>query len=123
MKLIFSHLKLDHFQARAINIINLPYIKERNLILAADHSMPEALWFDNQNLGGSFTGFVRGLAYDNRYYYVGLTNTMYASRLTGIRNNTMCNTGFFLFDPNLKTSRFYTTPDLMNIHSLLVEVA
>jgi len=118
-------LSLDDLSAKPTTLVRdlwMPHsVKFINGKVCYLNSMPGDLWIGNQNVEGSFPGFVRGLAYDNQYYYVGLTDTMYASRLTDIRNNTMCNTGFFLFDSNLKTSRFYSTPDLMNIHSLLVE--
>lgn len=83
-------------------------------------SMHGYFYIGNKSIGGQFPGFIRGLDYDGRFYYVGQSEDMYMSRLFGLSNNIMLNAGFYLFDVNTKVSRFYGFPGLVNIHDLLV---
>ena len=46
---------------------------------------------------------------------------MYMHRLLGLSNNIMQNAGIYLFDSETKVSRFYSFPDLVNIHDILIE--
>ena len=71
-------------------------------------------------LVGEFHGFARGLAHDGQFYYVGMSEDMYMSRLFSVRPNIMLNAGFFLFDVHTKASRFYPMLDHMNIHDLFI---
>ena len=46
---------------------------------------------------------------------------MYLSRDIGSNvHNTMCNAGIFQLDINKNISRFLSTPDVMNIHDVLI---
>ena len=83
-------------------------------------SMRGLLFVGNHNVPGKFSGFVRGLDYDGRFFYVGQSEDMYTSRLFGISNNIMLNAGFYLFDMEAKASRFYPCLDIMNVHDLLL---
>ena len=83
-------------------------------------SMRGRFHISNQTIAGEFPGFVRGLDYDGRYYYIGQSEDMYMSRLFGVSNNIMLNAGFYLFDIDTKASRFHIMTDFMNIHDLLV---
>jgi hypothetical protein len=74
----------------------------------------------NQTFAGEFPGFARGLAYDDRFYYIGMSEDMYMSRLFNTKSNIMLNAGFFMFDAATKASRFYPMHDNMNIHDLVV---
>ena len=69
---------------------------------------------------GEFDGFVRGLAFDGRFYFIGQSEDMYMGRVFGTRKNIMLNAGFYLFDPETKASRFYPMLDNMNIHDILI---
>lgn len=71
-------------------------------------------------VSGKFPGFMRGLEFDGKYFYIGQSETMYSSRLFGVSNNIMCNAGLYLFDNKTKVSRFYSFPDMMNVHDILV---
>lgn len=77
-------------------------------------------YIGNQNIAGEFPGFMRGLDYDGRFYYIGQSEDMYMSDLFGISNNIMLNAGFFLFDVDTKVSKFYSFKDLINVHDILV---
>jgi len=83
-------------------------------------SMRGNFYIGNQVIAGHFSGFIRGLAYDGRFYYVGQSQDMYLSRLYGVSNNVMSNAGFYLFDADAKVSRFYSFMDLINVHDLIV---
>ena len=83
-------------------------------------SMRGRFYTNNQTLGGEFPGFVRGLAYDGRFYYIGQSEDMYLSRLSGITKNRMMNAGFYMFDMETKASRFHSFMDNMNIHDLMI---
>ena len=68
-----------------------------------------------------FSGFVRGLSFDGNYFYVGQSEDMYLSRDIGSGvHNTMCNAGIFQLDISKNMSRFLSTPDVMNIHDVLI---
>ena len=84
-------------------------------------SMNGNLWVGNKKVEGKFPGFMRGLTYDERFYYIGQSETMYMSRLFKVKDNIMCNAGIYLFDIDNKVSRFYSFPFMMNVHDLLVE--
>ena len=68
-----------------------------------------------------FSGFIRGLAHDGNYFYIGQSEDMYLSKDMGSEiNNTMCNAGIFQLDANKNISRFLSIPDVMNIHDILI---
>tara|TARA_B100001093_G_scaffold473423_1_gene497337 strand:- start:2980 stop:4221 length:1242 start_codon:yes stop_codon:yes gene_type:complete len=68
-----------------------------------------------------FPGFTRGLSFDGRYFYIGQSEDMYLSKDMGLdMHNTMCNAGIYQLDKDKNISRFLSTPDVMNIHDILV---
>ena len=83
-------------------------------------SMNGDFWVGNKRIEGNFPGYVRGLAYDGRFYYIGQSESMYSSRLFGFSKNVMCNAGLYLFDKDTKVSRFFSFPKLMNIHDVVL---
>ena len=85
-------------------------------------SMRGRLHTDNQFIAGTFSGFVRGLTHDGRFYYIGQSEDMYMSRVFGSRDSIMLNAGFYMFDIDTKASRFYPMLDNMNIHDLLLPI-
>ena len=78
------------------------------------------LHLSNQTIAGEFSGFVRGLAHDGIYYYIGQSEDMYISRLFGTKPSVMLNAGFYLYDTETKASRFYPMLDNMNVHDLMI---
>lgn len=83
-------------------------------------SMRGTFHTNNQVVAGEFPGFVRGLAFDGRFYYIGQSEDMYMSKRFKKTNNIMLNAGFYLFDTETKASRFYPMLDHMNIHDLMI---
>jgi len=78
-------------------------------------------FFIGTNNLATFPGFIRGLSHDGNYFYVGQSEDMYSSRMMGKSSNvTMTNAGIYQFDHEKKISRFLSTPDIMNIHDILV---
>ncbi|MEA3346891.1 MAG: hypothetical protein U9Q21_02240 [Candidatus Auribacterota bacterium] len=69
---------------------------------------------------GDFFGFIRGIAYDNVYYYIGQSETRYFDRLKGIRKNIGMNAGFYLFDEETKAAKFFTIPKLRQVRDIVV---
>lgn len=83
-------------------------------------SMRGSLHVGSQRIAGRFPGFARALAFDGRFYYVGMSEGMYLSRLAGLSDNIMLNAGVFLFDAATKASRFYPLYGHMNVHDILI---
>ncbi|MDX4039816.1 DUF4915 domain-containing protein [Aliarcobacter skirrowii] len=83
-------------------------------------SMRGDFWIGNQKIVGKFNGFVRGLAFDGKYYFIGQSEDMYTSELFGIKDNIMINAGLYLYDIKTRVSRFYSFPDLSNIHDIKI---
>lgn len=83
-------------------------------------SMRGYLYSGNQKIIGKFNGFVRGLAYDGKYYFIGQSEDMYMSDLFGIKDNIMLNAGVYLYEEKSKVSRFYSFPSLSNIHDVKI---
>jgi len=69
---------------------------------------------------GEFSGFIRGLGYDGVYYYVGQSETRYFDRLKGIKNNIGMSAGFYLFDAETKAAKFFSIPQVRQVHDLWV---
>jgi len=69
---------------------------------------------------GKFNGFLRGLDFDGRYYYVGTTEHRYPEKLHGLSRNISLDTGFHIFDAKNKMSRFFSLPVTDGVHSVLV---
>lgn len=83
-------------------------------------SMRGNLHINNQTVAAGFHGFARGLAFDGNYYYVGMSEDMYMSRVFSVRDSIMMNAGFFMVDIDTRASRFYPMLNNMNVHDLLV---
>lgn len=78
-------------------------------------------FFIGTNNLATFPGFIRGLSNDGNYFYVGQSEDMYSSRVMGkTQNVTMTNAGIYQFDNDKKISKFLSTPDIMNIHDILI---
>ena len=84
------------------------------------NSMNGELWSASYGLLGKIDGFARGLDYDGKYFYIGCTQHRYPEKLTGISQNVGMNTGFHIFDPETKMSRFINMDNAESIHSILL---
>ena len=71
------------------------------------------------HLTANFNGFLRGLDYDGKYYYIGQSVNTYASRLKGISNNIMLNAGIYLYDIENSVSIFYPIDGVIDIHDVI----
>jgi hypothetical protein len=115
--------------------INIDKPEDRN-VLIRDLWMPHSVcFFDSElcildsmrgnflrtdkDIIGEFYGFVRGLAFDGKYYYVGQSETRYFDRLKGIKKNIGMSAGFYLFDDESKAAKFYTMPTLHQVRDIV----
>ena len=83
-------------------------------------SMRGYFYKTDKNVTGEFFGFIRGLAFDGSYYYVGQSETRYFDRLKGLRKNIGMSAGFYLFDEDTKAAKFFATPKIRQVRSLCV---
>jgi len=67
-----------------------------------------------------FNGFVRGIAYDGTFFYIGQSTHRYIDRRAGTTNNISLDTGIFLVDQDNKATKFFSLPELSDINSVLV---
>jgi len=67
-----------------------------------------------------FNGFVRGIAYDDKFYYVGQSVHRHPNRLRNISHNISLDTGIFLIHKDSYMTRFYPTPGLADINTILI---
>lgn len=81
-------------------------------------SMTGKLFRTNKKVLGEFPGFVRGLAYDGSYYYVGQSEARYFDRLE--TKHIAMSAGFYMFDEETKASKFFGMPTVRQVHDLLV---
>ena len=81
-------------------------------------SMNGYFYRTNKNILGEFDGFMRGLAFDGKYYYVGQSESRYFDRLKGIKKHIAMGAGFYLFDDETKAAKFFCTPNIRQIHDL-----
>lgn len=71
-----------------------------------------------QKIETHFNGFVRGLDFDGKYFYIGQSIHRYFDRMMGYSNNISVDCGVFIFDNVSKASKFYPVPPLRDINTL-----
>jgi len=98
------------WQPHTIRIVN-------NVLCYLD-SMRGNLHITTHKIETHFNGFVRGLDYDGRYYYIGQSVHRYFDRMAGYTNNISMDCGFFIFDSFSKACKFFPTPKLRDINTL-----
>ncbi len=69
---------------------------------------------------GAFNGFVRGVAYDGVYYYVGQSQHRYIGRRLGTSLNISLDTGLFILDADSKATRFHPIEGIVDINAVYV---
>jgi len=67
----------------------------------------------------NFNGFVRGIAWDGEYFYIGQSAHRYIDRIIGIQKNISLDTGITLLDKTTGLTKFFAIPDLTDINSVL----
>lgn len=100
----------DLWQPHSVRLINgtLCYLDSmRGELNIASHKVETRL-----------NGFVRGLDFDGRYYYVGQSLHRYFDRMAGYSNNISMDCGFFMFDSASKACKFFSTPALNDVNTL-----
>jgi hypothetical protein len=67
-----------------------------------------------------FGAFVRGLDHDGRFFFVGVSEHRYPEKLKGTSENISLDSGFHVFDPGSRMSRFFPLRQPKTVHSVLV---
>lgn len=83
-------------------------------------SMRGKVYCGTEELPIEFNGFVRGIAYDGRFYYVGQSLHWHPDRLRKISHNISLDTGVFLIDKDSYMTHFYPTPGLTDINTVFI---
>lgn len=91
---------------------------DKNMVLL--DSMRGDLYRTSNTVIGKFQGFVRGLDYDNQFFYIAQSAHRYFDRLEEVSLNIPLNCGIHIFDEKTKASVFHSLPDIENIHSVIV---
>lgn len=81
-------------------------------------SMRGNLHVGHQRVPTHMNGFMRGIAYDGEYYYIGQSLHRYFDRLDGFSNNISLDCGVHLYDPKTHMTKFYETLRLNDINTL-----
>ncbi|WP_208587503.1 DUF4915 domain-containing protein [Gracilibacillus suaedae] len=68
----------------------------------------------------NINGFVRGLAFDGKFYYIGQSEHRHIERLQDLTSNIHMNCGIHIYDKENKMSRFFSFDNLSNIHSVQI---
>ena len=68
-----------------------------------------------------FSGFVRGIAHDGRFYYVGQSLHRHPDRLRHISNNIPLSTGIYMFDKESRMTKFFSIPQLTDINTIFIK--
>ena len=83
-------------------------------------SMTGKVYSGSSKLMTEFNGFVRGIAYDGEFYYVGQSMHRYIDRRQGTTNNISLDTGVFMVDGTDKVTKFFAMPHLTDINTVFV---
>ena len=83
-------------------------------------SMRGKVYCGTEELLIEFNGFVRGIAYDGRFHYVGQSLHRYPDRLRKITHNVSLDTGVFMVDKESYMTKFFPTPRLTDINTILI---
>ena len=110
-KVIVSNLKLPHTPT---------------VILAATgetlhfcESLEGRVWAGTDRLVVSFNGFIRGIAYDGEFIYVGQSQHRHITRRLGAPNISL-DSGIFLVDAETRCTKFYPAPDTADINTVFL---
>lgn len=111
--------------------------KENFVVVVHNLSMPHSIYkingkltFLNSMFGqlfhGSYDnlfecdGFARGLAYDNKYFYIGVTEHRYPEKIFSQKKHASLDVGIHVFDPKAKISKFIPCSFINSIHSIII---
>lgn len=116
---------LNNFKDNPIVLVNNAWMPHSPEFIDGEicylDSMRGNLITSNQYVTAHFDYFARGLDGDGRYYIIGASENMYASRIVDSagKNTIMANAGFSIFDRSTNVSRFHSFMNNMNIHDLM----
>lgn len=82
-------------------------------------SMRGIVYQNNKTKLCQINSFLRGLAYDGKYYYVGTSENMYISRLQNSTNHFLANAGICIVNTSNPLFRFIPFIENMNIHDII----
>ncbi|MBF0282565.1 MAG: DUF4915 domain-containing protein [Zetaproteobacteria bacterium] len=88
--------------------------------LAFLNSMRGDLHIAAHRVESHFNGFIRGLDFDGRYYYIGQSTHRYFDLMEGSSNNISIDSGVYVYDAATHATRFFQTPMIKDINTLLV---
>lgn len=83
-------------------------------------SMNSRLYRGTREVIGEFSGFLRGLDFDGRFFYIGQSESRVFDELKGLKNYISLNAGFYLFDPDSKAGRFFTIEGVRQVRNLMI---
>jgi len=88
--------------------------------LAFLNSMRGELYLESHKVESRFNGFVRGLDFDGKYYYIGQSIHRYFDLMKDTSNNISVDAGIHVYEPMTHASRFFPTPTIKDINTLIV---
>ncbi|MGM0411600.1 MAG: DUF4915 domain-containing protein [Bacillota bacterium] len=109
-KEIDGHIIEDLWLPHSIDFVNEKFV--------ICDSMRGDVYKTTNKILANFKGFIRGLAHDGKYYYIGQSEHRYFERLKDVTTTIDLNCGIHVFDEFTKSNRFYTFENLRNIHSI-----
>ena len=68
----------------------------------------------------NINGFIRGITFDGKYFYIGQSEHRHFNRLQDVSNNISINCGIHLYDEKSKVSRFISFENISNIHEIVI---
>jgi hypothetical protein len=86
--------------------------------LAVLNSMRGELLVGSQKVMTSLNGFVRGLDFQDGFYYIGQSTHRYFDRMKNQSGNISLDCGIFIYDEETSATRFLATPTIRDINTL-----
>ena len=120
---VIVEIDIDTLKLRGIVVSNLWYPHSPVMIkgnLCYCDSMNGTVHNNNWKTLASFNGFIRGIAHDGHYYYVGQSSHRYIDRIAGTSDNISLDTGIYLIEEESKITKFFAIPTLVDLKSILV---
>lgn len=120
---VIVEIDIDTLQIRGVVVSNLWYPHTPAIIkgnLCYCDSMRGTVHNTTWKTLARFSGFVRGIAHDGQYYYVGQSSHRYIDRIEGTSDNISLDTGIYLIEEQSKITKFFAMPKLVDIKNIMV---
>lgn len=112
-------LRNDRMSATLVDKLWQPHtVRIINGSLCYLDSMRGSLHITTHKTETHFHGFVRGLDFDGKYYYIGQSLHRYFDRMKGYSDNISMDCGFFMYDSQSKATKFFPVENLKDINTL-----